>query len=482
MAPRNLELYVRAAKTAGCHPDQVRRFLKLGIILQPQQLVASARARECDDAGGPTRVGYGGARGGGKSHWSLSQLAEDCELFPGLKCLLLRKVGKSGQESFEDLSRVVLRSVPHDYSAARGIVTFPNGSRIILGHYKDERDVDKYLGLEYDVIAIEESTTLTEAKHRMIRTCLRTSKQWRPRIYETTNPGGLSHVRFRKLFVGPWRRKEEADTRFVPATYLDNRFLNEGYVDTLNDLPGWQRKAWRDGDWDVMAGQFFSNWRDSIHVIQPFRIPMSEPDKDGKRFPLWTVWGALDYGFTHYTVFYLIAKDGDGNLYILAEHAIRKKLPSWHAPAIKSLLARWGLTVKDLRTIVAGADVFAKKGDQFGLTIAEQYDELGIHLEPANDDRINGAGEILKRLGDEDENIPSRLFVFDADPKNGFGGCPRLIECLPAMMHDPHRPEDVLKVDCDAETGVGGDDPYDALRYGVMADATGIVFPKVTLY
>ena len=32
------------------------------------------------------------------------------------------------------------------------------------------------------------------------------------------------------------------------------------------------------------------------------------------------------------------------------------------------------------------------------------------------------------------------------------------------MQHDPHRPEDVLKVDCD-EDGIGGDDAADCLRY-----------------
>lgn len=35
------------------------------------------------------------------------------------------------------------------------------------------------------------------------------------------------------------------------------------------------------------------------------------------------------------------------------------------------------------------------------------------------------------------------------------------------MQHDPHRPEDVLKVDVD-EDGNGGDDPYDTVRYGLM--------------
>ena len=38
--------------------------------------------------------------------------------------------------------------------------------------------------------------------------------------------------------------------------------------------------------------------------------------------------------------------------------------------------------------------------------------------------------------------------------------CGRLIETLPALQHDPNRPEDVLKVDAD-EDGVGGDDAAD---------------------
>ena len=42
--------------------------------------------------------------------------------------------------------------------------------------------------------------------------------------------------------------------------------------------------------------------------------------------------------------------------------------------------------------------------------------------------------------------------------------CARLVECLPALQHDPNRPEDVLKVDVD-DDGVGGDDAADCFRY-----------------
>src|SRR5512143_4093314 len=182
--------FVDAALAAGCPEDQVRNLILAKVFLQERQLVASAAARSCDRADGPTAVGYGGARGGGKSYWLLAQLgADDCQRVPGLKCLLLRKVGKANLEHFEDLRRKLFTRLPHDFAAFRGVLSFKNGSRIIAGHFQNEKDIDAYLGLEYDVIGIEEATTLTLRKYQDIATCCRTSKpNWRPRIYSTTNP------------------------------------------------------------------------------------------------------------------------------------------------------------------------------------------------------------------------------------------------------------------------------------------------------
>jgi hypothetical protein len=101
-----LEAYLDAAIEAGCPEDQYYNFLDAGVLLQERQLFASAAARSCDLPEGPTEIGYGGARCGGKSHWLLSQMAvDDCQRVPGLKCLLLRKVGKSITEQFEDLRK-----------------------------------------------------------------------------------------------------------------------------------------------------------------------------------------------------------------------------------------------------------------------------------------------------------------------------------------------------------------------------------------
>ena len=106
---------------------------------------------------------------------------------------------------------------------------------------------------------------------------------------------------------------------------------------------------------------------------------------------------AMDYGFTHYTVVLLGCTDGDGNVFVVDEHAERLWLPARHAAAIKAMLARHGVSVERLRRFVAGADVFSRQSD--GTTIAAQYGRLGIRLRPANTQRVSGWAEILARFG-----------------------------------------------------------------------------------
>jgi len=463
------EIFSVAAVKAGCPMDQTFNLVKGEAWLQERQLAACAAARLCDHDGGPTAVGYGGARGGGKSFWLLAQMGvDDCQRVPDLKCLLLRKVGKANLEHFEDLRRKLFNNLPHDFSAFRGILTFANGSRIIAGHFQNEKDIDAYLGLEYDVIGIEEATTLTNRKYQDITTCCRSSKVladgrlWRPRIYSTTNPGGVGHAWYRAKFVLPMVEKRETETRFIPARVGDNAFNNPEYRKVLEGLTGWQKRAWLDGSWDIAAGQFFTTFRREVHVL---------PDFDDTRAVEW--FAALDYGFAHYTVCLLGCRDGDGNTFIVDEHAERLWLPQRHAAAIKEMLARHGLDTLRLRRFVAGADVFSRQSD--GTTIAGQYAKLGITLRCANTDRVNGWAELLQGFGDPnvglaEGGVKPTLFIH---PR-----CGRLLETLPVLQHDPNRPEDVLKVDA-SEDGIGGDDAADALRYLVATKSRTIVQRKL---
>lgn len=432
-----MEKFLRAAKAAGMPRDQVENLLSAGYLPQPKQILFHAACRECDT--GPVEVGFGGARGPGKSHALVAQIAlDDCHRVDGLKALLLRKVGKAVRESFEDLRAKVLKYVQHEYNRSSGTVTFPNGSKIILGHFHNEGDIDQWLGLEYDVIGVEEATTLTEGKYKAIRTTNRSSSGFRPRIYSTTNPGGVGHAWYKARFVTPYRMGKETTTRFIPATVYDNAFVNPEYVETLRDLKGWMRQAWLEGSWDIAAGMYFTNLEPSIHFVDPFPIPAYWPYR----------WIGLDYGWTHPTAAVFMAMDNEGRVYVVDEYAVSKLPVEAHAENLQSMIGRLGWN--DLYTVAAGGDMWLPGKD--GTTVAEDYEKY-FPLERANMNRIDGAATLLRRLDNR------TLFIFNT--------CHRLIETLGALQSDPHRPEDVLKVDAD-DTGQGGDDLYDALRYGIM--------------
>lgn len=448
--PNNpLDKFLQTAIAAGCPPDQLLLFRAGNYAALPKQLSFSAAARECDEPGGPTQVGFGGARGPGKSHGAFAQVClDDCQRKPGLKALYLRKIGKNAREQFEDLRRAVLRGVPHRYNRSEGVVYFPNGSRIIIGHFNSESDVDNYLGIAYDVMLVEEATSLTLTKYRAIRDSNRSALPgWRPRIYATTNPGGVGHAWFKSTFITPAREGRESDTRFIFATVEDNPHLDSGYRRKLEENTGWRLRAYRYGDWDIAAGQFFTPFRHDVHVIKPLfgRIPKG-----------WPVWGSLDYGYIHPTVYYLHTIHDDV-IYTVAEYWRQRAKVQQNAPAIKEIWQRWGVRP---RLNVAGHDIFGEEDD--APTIADRYKAEGIKFEPASVNRVNGWGEILDRLGDPDSPnnpIAARWYIFE--------GCTHLAECIPSLEHNPNRPEDVLKVDVD-ENGQGGDDPGDCARYGLM--------------
>ncbi len=441
--------YAAAARAAGVPRDQLERFIRGGYVAQPHQLTWHAGARKADAPDGPSMLGIGGRRGPGKTHGTFAQVAlDDCQRVDGLKFLFLRKVLKAARESFEDVRRKVLYATPHEYKIQSGVIVFPNDSRIVLGHFKHESDIDNYLGVEYDGAVIEEFTQLSKAKVEMLRGSIRSTKpNWRPRIYATTNPGGIGHQYFRSAFVLPWRNDTQDETLFLPASADDNRYLDAGYRRWLNSLSGTLGRMWRDGDWDVAGGAFFTNWNHD-RVVSAHIEPR----------PHWRYHLAMDYGFQHWNMIYLIAQNDDGMVFFLDELAHRRWLIPQVAEALAAMLSRNGVERRQITTFVAGHDCFSKEST--GRTIADSWRDEGWVLVPAVVDRKAGAAQWLKRLGNDEADVPISVQVSTR--------CDRLIETMPMMLSNPHDPEDVLKVDCD-EDGEGGDDAYDCSRYGLMA-------------
>ena len=438
------------ARRLGCSKGQILNFLSFGYIPLPRGLEFHSAAREVDVVEGQALVGYGGPRGEAKTHAVICQVVfDDCVRVSGLKCLYLRKIKASAREQIDDLIVKVIGRRPKG-----GAVDVGDGGRLVIGGYKDKNQLAAIIGIEYDIIIVEDATTLSESDINEIRGSLRTARSdWKPRLYMPTNPGGIGHSWYKKLFWDKWITGKQTNTRFVHARPGDNPFIDKGYREYLDSLTGWLRLAWRDGDFSINAGQYFNTFNYEHHTFKLSELAI--PQYGG------TWWLAMDYGYSHWNVTGL-AYMNDNNVYIVDMHIARKQLPEHNARGINRMLTKF--RNPHLTAMVAGHDIFAQRGTK--LTIAQEYSNYGLPFQRAKIDRINGWRRVAMMLGnpapiDDELFTPARLFIEKS--------LVRLIECIPELQHNPNNMEDVLKVDSDPNTGEGGDDPGDMLRYLLMA-------------
>lgn len=453
---RLLERCIDAAKAAGSPKDQVVNLVQNGNYIPYRwQWQFHAAAREADHEGGPTDIGLGGARGPGKSHGVLSQVAlDDAQRVEGLKVLFLRQTGASAAESFDDLITKAIRGHT-EYRKSAKALRFPNGSRIVLGGFKDEKEIDKYIGIEYDVIIVEELTQITEEKYTKLRGSLRTTKpNWRPRMYTSFNPGGIGHAWVRERYVIPYREDRQTETRFIPSTYKENPALNKEYIIYLESIGGNLGKAWREGEWDIFEGQYFGEWRYEHHVVKARRIPDT-----------WIRYRSIDpAGRAGMTSCHWYAVDPEGRAWVYREYVwgpgIKKpdgtvievgRDHDEHAKEIARLSLDSEGIIEPYRYTVMDTSAIAKLG--YSETVAEIYERNGVNgLVAAAKERVVGWNAVHTYLR-WDLSTPPQLRVFET--------CVKLIEEIPLAQHDEHNPDDVAGTRKGAEHW----DCIDDLRY-----------------
>ncbi len=451
-ADKRMARMAEAAKAAGCPRDQVERFITSGYVPLEGMLPFHAAAREADKVGGPEWIALGGKRGPGKSHTTMAQVGlDDCQRVPGLKGLFLRKIQKAARESLEDVIRRVFMYTEHSITADG--VKFSNGSRILIGGFKDEKDIEKYLGIEYDFIVIEECTQISETKKDKLRGSLRTSKQnWRPRIYMSTNADGIGLLWFKKMFIEPYRAGKQTITRFFDVTGIHNPFINPEYEAWLDGLKGALGKAWREGDWDAFAGMAFPSWNRERHVIKPIEIPES-----------WTRWRAVDWGYAAPFSCHFYTRNPDTKRVYVYREAYQAELTT-KQQARKIL----DLTLPNEKITFTFADpALWERKDREGevFTSADEYRKEGVPLTKADNDRLGGKRKVDEALADLPDGEPGLLI---------FENCTHMIEQLETL---PLK-EGTEDVDTRAE-----DHAYDELRYALTNErSTSKEPPKPTVH
>ena len=268
---------------------------------------------------------YGGAVAGGKSHGLRWHGILGCLGIPNFRALLLRR-------EFKDLENTHLISVSAEvpeelakYSTGRKRLEFPsNGSLFQFGHCNTDLDFASWLSTEWDLILIDEASLFTPYMLYMLKTRLRTTKPGvTPQFVQGSNPGGPAHLYLKARYLDKEVPPEEDETydpedyAFIQALVADNEFIDPGYKKRLDGLPEEERRAYRDGDWDVFAGQYFKQLRRGIHGRYSQDWVLSQPwFAEAKKFR------SYDWGFAKPASFGWWVLDPEGNLYRYREHYV----------------------------------------------------------------------------------------------------------------------------------------------------------------
>ena len=404
-------------------------------------------------------VGFGGARGGGKS-WAVRQKAcRLCVRYPGIRVLIVRRTYRELINNHVVYLQADLKGLAR-FNKSDMQFRFVNGSTISFGYCNGDGDLMQYQGVEYDVIFIDEATQLEEDWIRKITACRRGANDYPKRIYYTCNPGGVGHAYIKRLFID--RRFEDgedpAEYSFIQSRVTDNLALMRDdpmYMRTLQALPPKLRKAWLDGDWGIFEGQFFEDFVDRpehykdrqwTHVIEPFEIPAG-----------WTIYRSFDFGYGKPFSVGWWAVDYQGRLYRILELYGCTDEPNtgvkWPPDKIFQQIAkterehRW-LKGKD---ILGVADPSIWDGSR-GVPISEMAAQQGVYFSKGINTRLPGWMQVHYRLAFDADGYP-QMYVFST--------CRAFIRTIPLMQYDQHDPEDL--------DTTGEDHVADEVRYMCMA-------------
>ena len=413
---------------------------------------------------------YGGAAGGGKS---FGLLADPMRYFhnPNFNGLILRRTNDELRELIWKSQELYPKAFPGaKWAEKKSQWTLPSGAKLWLTYLEREDDVRRYQGLAFSYIAFDELTQHpTPFAWDYMRSRLRTTDPDLPIFMRaTTNPGGAGHGWVKRMFIDPAPANqafvatdlnsgepleypeghEKAgqplfSRRFIPASLTDNTYLMEGgqYEANLLSLPENQRRQLLEGDWAVADGAAFPEFRQSVHVVEPFDIPDN-----------WVRFRSADYGYSSWSAVHWYAIDpAFETLIVYRELYLSKHTGKDLGRAV--LDAEMGDSIK---FGILDSSCWHNRG-QIGPSIAEEMITMGCRWRPSDRTagaRVAGKNQLHERLKvDEDTGHPGIVF---------FNTCRQIIADLPVIPSCPKGSDDI-------DQRYASDHTYDSLRYGLMS-------------
>ncbi|HEY0701664.1 MAG TPA: terminase family protein [Candidatus Acidoferrales bacterium] len=445
---------------------------------------------------------FGGAAGPGKTKALLMEAIGQAHDHPGVNTLLLRRTFPELEGSLlQYFRRDVPRSAYKSFSESKHQVEWLNGSTTRFGYCANESDVYQYQGGEYVFIGIDELTHFTLRQWQFLTSRNRCAvKGSMPCMAGATNPGNIGHAWVKALWVdgqpaAGMERAEEyngVDYDFVPARFSDNPIFaaDESYKATLSALPTHLKRAFLDGDWDVIAGQYFDRFDLRRHVGRAEEIEWK---------PWWPRWISIDWGFEHPAATYwhaqapvaagaarmdrnagaafaTFANNAEKGMCEQGREFAASQIEAGANAATRIVTYREYVTHRTAPRDLA-REIIARSVDRHAAR-GEGHEKIeAIYLSPDAFARRTDDASIAEQMGDvfaaaglprptpaDDDRIGGWMLMYqmlDAGEWQLTENCAELIRVLPTLIRDPARIEDVEKMD--------GDDAADAARYGLKS-------------
>lgn len=262
-----------------------------------------------------------GPAGTGKTRAGLTKLHLCLAKYPGIRALMVRKTRESQTEStLVELEEAIF--VGRAATIARGPdrahrqrYTYPNGSTLVVGGLNK---ASRIMSTQYDLVYVPEATELSEDDWESLTTRNRHNVLPFQQLIADCNPSAPTHWLNQRANRGAMRR--------LRSRHEDNPSVTPAYLATLQRLTGVRRKRLYEGVWAAAEGMVYDAYDATIHLIDPFAIPV-----DWRRFRV------IDFGYTNPFVCQWWAQDHDGRLFRYREIYRTQTLVSDHAAAIKRL-------------------------------------------------------------------------------------------------------------------------------------------------
>lgn len=387
-------------------------------------------------------VGYGGARGGGKSWFVRTKSKLLCVRYEGIRILIVRRTYPQLQENHIEPLRNEIPKVLAKYNQTEKKFFWKNSSTIKFAYCNNDKDLENFQGQEYDVIFIDEATQLSEHQIKVITATCRGVNRFPKRIYYTCNPGGQGHAYIKRIFISRDYMDGEnpEEYAFIQALVQDNVALmttQPDYIKNLEALPPKLRKAWLEGSWDIFEGQFFEEFIDDTehyedrrwtHVIEPFEIPVdwrivrSYDFGYGKPFSM--AWWAVDYDGVLYRILELYgctSEPNEGVKWIPDEQFRKAREIEQSHPWLKG------------KKITGVADPSIWDGSR-GDSVASTAAKYQLYFDKGVNDRIPGWMQVHYRLAFDENGYPM-MYI--------FSNCKAFIRTIPTLMYSETNPEDL---------------------------------------